>query len=181
MPGNIVANPNIQILAFMRDGIVAAPFVGAFRTVLVGFQSEGPSIINQVNFNEAERVAMVMPYDGLIHRWAVKHSSYPNQQQGEWKWTLIHGTGSAFPTPPINTEADSFIDVANPTQPFNPGPGVHEREVFNPLPGFTDKPFPFKKGDYLAFALGMKQGLFTVTRVGFVFSSVSVFIEFIRK
>lgn len=171
MPGNIVANPNIQILSFQREIVVVAPFVEIFRFGIFGWQTEGPAIFNQINFNQANRVAMQMPYDGFIHRWSVKHGNYPDQQQGKWKWVMGHNFA----------EVDSFIDVANLTVPFNPGPGVHERDVFDPRPGFTDKPFPFIRGDFLWFAVGMLQGLFTVTRTGSVFSSISVFIEFIRK
>ena len=171
MPGSIVANPNLQILSFQRGSIVVAPFVEIFRFGIIGWQAEGPTVQNQTDFGQANRVGMQMPYSGFIHQWSVKHGGYPNQQQGQWKWVLGHNFA----------EADSFIDVANPTQPFDPGPGVHERQVFSKVIGETDQPFPFVRGDFLWFALGMLQGLFTVTRTGSVTSTVSVMIEFIRK
>lgn len=169
MPGNRVANPNLQILSFQRASLAVAPFVGIFRFGIIGWQAEGPSVQNQTTFSQANRVGMQMPYDGFIHQWSVEHGGYPNQQQGEWKWVMGHNFA----------EADSFIDVANPTQPFDPGPGTHERPVVDPLD--SSKPFPFVRGDFLWFALGMKQGLFTVTRTGSVTCTVSVMIEFIRK
>jgi len=91
--------------------------------------------------------------------------------QGEWRWVLGRNFGIA----------DAFVDKANPTSPFNPGPHEHIRSVFDTTPGRTDQPLPFEEGDFLWWALGSNKGLFTITRNGFVFCSVSVMIEFFRK
>lgn len=169
MTGNTVANPNLEILSFQSLSVAAAPLT-FFRYSLVGWQNAGPSILLQLNFNSAGRVAMQMPYDGFLHQWSVKHGNYPNQQGGQWKWVLGHNF----------QEADSFIDVANPTNPFNPGPGVHEQQVFSKVPGETDQPFPFQEGDLIWFGLGALKGIFTITRDGLVSCSVTVMLEFFR-
>lgn len=168
MTGNVVANPNLEILSFQQEGIPSAPLT-FFRYSLAGWQNAGPSILLQTNFNSAGRVAMQMPYDGFLHQWSVKHGNYPDQQGGQWKWVLGHNFA----------EADSFIDVANPTVPFNPGPGVHEREVVDPMD--SSKPFPFQEGDLIWFGLGALKGIFTITRDGVVDCSVTVMLEFLRS
>jgi len=167
-------NPNLQMMSYQREGVSVAPLAfppGTFNQTLVGWQGEGPFFGLVNNFNEAERVAMVMPYDGFLHQWTVKHSNYPNQMQGEWRWVLGRNFGIA----------DAFVDVANPTSPFNPGPHEHFRNVFDLRPGFTDRPMFLNKGDFVWWALGARKGIFTVTRNGFVFCNVSVLVEFLRK
>ena len=165
-----MVNPNLFILSYHRQSVITSPLTLAFRHTIVGFQAEGPSIVLQTNFNMHNRVAMLAPFDGFIHHWSVHHGGYPNQQQGKWRWTFLR-----------NGVAESVIeDVANPTQPFNPGPGQHEVDIFDKRVGFTDRPLFFEKGDLFAWAFGASKGIFVATIDGGASVSLSVFGEYFR-
>lgn len=165
-----MVNPNIQIMSYQLSSIRTIPLTGIFQFSIVGFQGNGPSIVNQINFNDATRVSAVMPYDGFVHRFTVNVTGYPNQQQGVWAHGLI-----------VNGIDAVRVEIfANPTQPFNPGPKKIRKDVFDTRPGFTDKPLFFEKGMVMSWYYGAKKGLFTVTRDDPISISLSVFIEFIR-
>lgn len=174
----MTVNPNLFVLSFHRASVSVNPEVTAplFKWGLVGWNANGPSDNEfRTDFNNSIRVGMVMPYDGFIHSWAVRHGGYPDQQQGKWRWALIRNTA-----PNVGIEESAFEDVANPTPPFNPGGGEHLLDVFDKRVGHTDEPLFFEKGDFFSWALGSNRGIFTVKRSGAVSCSVSVFGEFLR-
>ena len=162
-------NANIHALSFHGQALSAGPLT-VFRHSLIGWDHSQFTFGFVFNFSEHRRVAIHMPYDGRIHSWAIKHGNFPNQQQGEWVWNLLVD----------GVPRSTILDLANPVNPFNPGPHEHLVDVFDFRPGLTDQPLTFKKGTDVAFSFGAKKGLFTITRNGAVSQSVTVFLEFLR-
>lgn len=166
-----MVNPNIQLMSYQRGSARVRPATLSFRFAIVGWQGEGPSLIQQINFNDATRVGAVMPYDGFLHRMTVHTGGYPNQQQGVWAHGLI-----------VNNLDAVRVEISALPGPglFNPGPKKIRKDVFDKRPGFTDKPLFFEKGSTMSWYYGAKKGIFTITRDDPITITVSAFIEFIR-